>query len=78
MYFVQALVDPPAEQIKSDIVAIHIRATSNTKAIAAEKKAEHIKRVVAIVEARNYQVAPFWGLPSCRARFVGDQMPVGL
>ena len=58
-----------SEQIRTDIVASHLAATSNAKAIAAEKKAqaEHIKRVVAIVEAGNYQVAILGGLPSCRA-----------
>jgi hypothetical protein len=70
VYFVRARVDPPAEQINSETVANHIGAISNAKAIAAEKKAEHIKRVVAIVEAGNYQVAPFGGLPSCRARIL--------
>ena len=70
VYFVRALVDWPAEpikseQIKSESVANHIAATSITKAIAAKEKAEHIKCVVAIVEAGNYQVAPFGGLPSC-------------
>ena len=68
-------MDPPtepikSEQIKLESVANHIAATSITKAIAAKEKAEHIKRVVAIVEAGNYQFAPFGGLPSCRTRIL--------
>ena len=75
MCFVRTRVDPPAEpikseQIKSEIVTNHIATTSNAKVYAAEKKAEHIKRVLAIVEAGYYQVALFGGLPSCRARIL--------
>ena len=63
-------MDPPAELIKSEIVANHIGATSIAKAITVEKKAENIKLAVTIVEAGNYQVAAFGGLPSCRARIL--------
>ena len=65
--FVLAGVEPEAELIKfspiksekirTDIVASHIAEASNAKAIAVEKKSEHIKPVIAIVQVENYQVA---------------------
>ena len=75
VFFVRARLGQKAEpikseQIKSEIVANHIATTSNAKAVAAEKKADYIKHVLAIVEAGNYQVAPFGGLPSCSARIL--------
>ena len=48
----------------------HIAETSNAKAVAEERKADNIKRAIAIVEAGNYQVAPFGGLPSLIARIL--------
>ena len=61
--FVQARVEPEAlivrfrpiksEQVKLEIVTNHLAETSNAKAIAAEKKADNVKRAIAIVEAGN-------------------------
>ena len=80
VHFVRAKLEPEAkltklspfksEQIKSKIVANHIATTSKAKAIAAKEKAKHAERVLAIVEAGHYQVAPVGGLPSRRARFL--------
>ena len=53
-----------------ETVTNHIAATSNAKTVEEEKKAYNIKRAIAIVEAGNYQVAPFGGLPSRRARIL--------
>ena len=50
----------------------HIATTSNAKTVEEEKKTNHIKRVIAVVEAGNYQVAPFGGLALWRARILGQ------
>ena len=60
-----------ADQVGNRINSI--ATTSNAKATAAEKKAKHVKRTKAIVEAGDYRVAMFGRLQACDAYSVASQ-----
>ena len=52
--FLRARIDPPCEPIKSESPKDYVAKTSIAKAIATKERAEHIKRVAAIVVSGDY------------------------